>query len=153
MRITSTAFDYGGEIPRRHTCDGEDVSPPLTLADVPAEAVTLALIVDDPDAPRGTFVHWLLWNIPLETGDLPEGVPAASAVPSLGRAVQGTNDFGRIGYRGPCPPDRRHTYRFLLYALSRELDLESGARRSALEGAMKGVIIAQAELTATYERQ
>jgi Raf kinase inhibitor-like YbhB/YbcL family protein len=153
MRITSPAFEAGAEIPRRHTCDGEDVSPPLTLADVPAGVASVALIVDDPDAPRGTFVHWLLWNVPPETGDLLEAVPAIGRVPSLGGAVQGNNDFGRLGYGGPCPTDRRHTYRLLLYALSRELDLEPGARRQALEDAMKGAIIAQAELTGTYERR
>lgn len=152
MRITSEAFEEGAEIPTRFTCDGDDVSPPLTIEDVPENARTLALIMDDPDAPMGTFVHWLLWNLPPNVREIPENVPADSTVDALGGARHGITDFRRVGYGGPCPPDRRHTYRFMLYALDTELDLEPGANRKQLDDAMKGHIIAEAMLRATYDR-
>src|SRR5690606_33684974 len=152
MRIASSAFEEGAEIPTRFTCDGEDVSPPLAISGVPENARTLALIVDDPDAPGGTFVHWLLWNLPPGVRELPEDVPPDDVVTVLGDARHGITDFKRVGYGGPCPPDRRHTYRFMLYALDTALDLEAGANRKTLDDAMKGHIIAEAILRATYDR-
>lgn len=152
MRITSQAFEDGAEIPMRFTCDGADISPPLTLDGVPENARTLVLIVDDPDAPVGTFVHWLLWNLPTGVGELPENVPTDRTLESFGNARQGTTDFKRIGYGGPCPPDRRHTYRFMLYALDTELDLEPGATRTQLENAMQGHVLEEALLRGTYDR-
>ncbi len=152
MRISSSAFEEGAEIPTRFTCDGEDVSPPLAISGVPENARTLALIVDDPDAPGGTFVHWLLWNLPPGVRELPEDVPPDDVVTGLGDARHGITDFKRVGYGGPCPPDRRHTYRFMLYALDTALDLEAGANRKTLDDAMKGHIIAEAILRATYDR-
>lgn len=152
MRISSSAFEEGAEIPTRFTCDGEDVSPPLAISGVPENARTLALIVDDPDAPVGTFVHWLLWNLPPGVRELPEDVPPDDVVTGLGDAHHGITDFKRVGYGGPCPPDRRHTYRFMLYALDTALDLEAGANRKQLDDAMKGHIITEAILRATYDR-
>lgn len=152
MRISSSAFEEGAEIPTRFTCDGEDVSPPLAISGVPENARTLALIVDDPDAPVGTFVHWLLWNLPPDLRELPEDVPPDDVVKQLGDARHGFTDFKRVGYGGPCPPDRRHTYRFMLYALDTALDLEAGANRKQLDDAMNGHIIADAILRATYDR-
>lgn len=152
MRISSEAFQDAAEIPTRFTCDGADISPPLTIEDVPDKARALALIVDDPDAPSGTFVHWLLWNLPAGIDELPEDVPSDRMVESLGDARQGITDFKRIGYGGPCPPDRRHTYRFMLYALDTELDLEPGATRKQLESALQGHVLEEAILRGTYDR-
>lgn len=152
MRLSSPEFADGAEIPARFTCDGADVSPALVIEDVARDARSLVLVVDDPDAPRGTFVHWLLWNLPPTTSALPEGIPAEPSVRSLGDARQGTTDFRRLGYGGPCPPDGRHMYRFLLYALDRTLDLEAGAQRAELDAAMKGHIVAETMLRGSYAR-
>lgn len=152
MRLSSPAFADGADIPARFTCDGADVSPALVIEDAPPEARSLVLVVDDPDAPRGTFVHWLLWNLPPSTAELPEGIPGEPVVRSLGGARQGTTDFRRPGYGGPCPPDGRHTYHFLLYALDRTLDLEAGAQRADLDRAMKGHIVAESMLRGSYAR-
>src|SRR5215470_7714024 len=138
MKITSSAFQQGGNIPTKFTCDGENMSPPLQITGVPAEAKSLALIADDPDAPGGLFTHWLVWNIPPQTNSIAEG--------SAPKGVQGTNDFGKSGYGAPCPPSGMHRYYFRVFALDRELDLRSGAKRSELDAAMKGHIIAQGEL-------
>lgn len=152
MTLSSPAFAEGGPIPARFTCDGADVSPPLALGDVPAQAQSLALIVDDPDAPRGTFVHWLVWNLPPTLAQLPEGVPPRDPPPALGELRQGTNDFHELGYRGPCPPRGEHRYRFHLYALDARLDLAPGARRDELERALRGHVLAEARLTGVYAR-
>src|SRR5215467_6043491 len=126
MKITSSAFNEGGNIPSKFTCDGSDTSPPLQIAGVPSGAKSLVLIVDDPDAPGGLFTHWLAWNIDPGTGRLAEkGLPRG--------AIQGVNDFGRQGYSGPCPPSGTHRYFFRLFVLDQTLDLKAGARRSALE--------------------
>ncbi|WP_247009096.1 YbhB/YbcL family Raf kinase inhibitor-like protein [Halorientalis litorea] len=153
-RLTSSAFANGETIPTKHTGDGADVSPPLSLAGVPGAIASLALVVDDPDAPDGTFVHWLLWGLPPETREIPEHVPQARRVPSLGDARQGTNGFGELGYRGPRPPegDGPHTYRFTLYALDSTVNVQAGARRRALSNAMAESVVATARLTGTYER-
>jgi hypothetical protein len=145
MQIQSAAFNDGQPIPRRYTCDGEDVSPPLTLGDVPEGAKSLALVVDDPDAPLGVFNHWIAWNLPADTEALSEGAQIEK---------QGKNDFGERGYRGPCPPlGPMHHYRFKVYALDIVLDLPYGADEKQLEKAMRGHILAEGELVGTYQRQ
>jgi Raf kinase inhibitor-like YbhB/YbcL family protein len=145
MKIISSAFQEGGNIPSKFTCDGSDTSPPLQITDVPPEAKSLVLIADDPDAPSGLFTHWLVWNIPRQTNSIAEG--------SAPKGVHGTNDFGKSGYRGPCPPPGTHRYSFKIFALDRELDLHSGARRSQVDAAMKGHVIAQGELMGHYSRK
>ena len=145
MKITSSAFQQGGNIPSKFTCDGANTSPPLQISDVPSEAKGLVLIVDDPDAPSGLFTHWAVWNISPQTSTIGEG--------STPKGVQGTNDFGRSGYGGPCPPSGTHRYYFKIFALDRELDLPAGARRGQLDAAMKGHVIAQGELMGRYSRK
>ncbi len=144
MQLRSPAFDEGASIPSRYTCDGEDLSPPLEISDVPEKAESLAVVMDDPDAPMGTFDHWLVWNIPPHTGEISEG-----AEPD---GVQGRTDFGKLGYGGPCPPSGTHTYRFKLYALDCTLDLGEGKRKSDLESAMEGHVLQQASLNGRYRR-
>ncbi len=153
LRVWSPAFKSGGTIPTRYTCDGEDVSPPLRWEGVPEGAKSLVLIVDDPDAPVATFVHWVLYNIPPDRTELPEGVPPTLEVPGIG--LQGTNDFKdrRIGYRGPCPPPGKpHRYFFKLYALDTTLDIIPGASPANVERSMRGHILAQGYLMGTYGR-
>jgi len=145
MKITSSAFHEGANIPSKFTCDGSDTSPPLQIAGVPSGAKSLVLIVDDPDAPGGLFTHWLVWNIPPQTGSIAEG--------SAPQGVQGANDFGKSGYRGPCPPPGTHRYSFRIFALDRELELGSGAKRSQVDAAMKGHVIAHGELVGRYARK
>ncbi|MDD5614834.1 MAG: YbhB/YbcL family Raf kinase inhibitor-like protein [Candidatus Methanoperedens sp.] len=145
--LTSKAFKQGDMIPSKYTCDGEDVSPPLSWGIVSDGTKTLTLIVDDPDAPRGIFTHWVLFNLPAAVTNLPEGVPRLDRLDSWG--IQGKNDFGRKGYGGPCPP-KRHTYRFILYALDIELNLKPGATRQEVLKAMEGHILARAELDGKY---
>ena len=144
MDLRSSAFEDGGNIPSLYTCDGQDVSPPLEIGDVPEGTVALALVMDDPDAPGGTFDHWLVWNIPAGTAEIAEGTEP--------EGVQGRTDFGRLGYGGPCPPSGTHRYMFKLYALGQELDLPQGARKSDLEAAMQGHILAEALLSGNYSR-
>jgi Raf kinase inhibitor-like YbhB/YbcL family protein len=150
MRIESAAFSEGGQIPRSHTCDGKDVSPPLSWSGVPEGAKSLALICDDPDAPGKTWVHWVLFNLPPGTRELPEGVPAHARV--SGGGVQGTNDFRKVGYGGPCPPSGTHRYIFKLYALDAALGLPAGATKAEVEGAIEGHVLGQATLTGKYSR-
>jgi Raf kinase inhibitor-like YbhB/YbcL family protein len=144
-QLTSAAFRHGEPIPRRHTCEGEDVSPALAWSGIPPEARSLAVIVDDPDAPGGTFTHWLAWRIDPTAGELAEGQAAP---------VEGGNDFGSTGYRGPCPPPGHgpHRYFFRLYALDSELELAAGAGKDEIEGALEDHVLASAELVGTYER-
>ncbi len=144
VRITSSAFEHGGTIPARYTCDGKDTSPPLRLEDVPPRTASLALIMDDPDAPMGTFVHWVVWNIPPAAAGVPEGREPAG--------VLGRNDFGRKGYGGPCPPRGTHRYFFKLYALDARLDLPENSGKNELEIAMKGHVVDQAVLIGRYSR-
>ncbi len=145
FRISCPLFADRGAIPPRYTCDGENESPPLMIENVPAGAQSLALIVDDPDAPRKTWVHWVAWGIDPRTRELREG--------SLPKgAVQGTNDFGTRRYGGPCPPSGRHRYVFKLYALDRPVDPGAGATKARLEAAMKGHILGKAQLVGVYER-
>jgi len=151
VALKSTAFSEGGEIPRKHTCDGADLSPELTWGGVSPAAHALALIVDDPDAPKGTWTHWLIWNIPPHHTSLPEGVPTSEVLES--GAAQGKNDFNRIGYGGPCPPPGKpHRYFFKLYALKTTLALPAGATRKEVDRAIKGHILAEAEWMGTYKR-
>lgn len=151
LQIRSTAFSEGGMIPRRYTCDGEDVSPPLTWSGIPEGTRSLVLIADDPDAPVGTWVHWVLYDIPPTLNGLPEGIAKIPSVQGVG--TQGTNDFRRIGYGGPCPPrGPAHRYFFKLYALDISLNLKPGASKADVERAMKGHILAQAQYMGTYHR-
>ncbi|HZA80616.1 MAG TPA: YbhB/YbcL family Raf kinase inhibitor-like protein [Actinomycetes bacterium] len=143
--LTSSAFAEGGTIPRRYTCDGQDRSPSLSWTAPPTGSRSLALILDDPDAPGGRFIHWLAWGIPPDAGGLAEGKAAP---------LEGRNDFGTVGYRGPCPPRGRgpHRYRFRLHALGEELRLAPGTGMADLERALTGNLLAVAELVGTYER-
>jgi Raf kinase inhibitor-like YbhB/YbcL family protein len=145
MKITSSAFQDGGNIPSKFTCDGGDASPPLQIADVPSGAKSVVLVVDDPDAPSGLFTHWMVWNISPQTNAIAEGTTP--------KGVHGTNDFGKSGYGGPCPPSGTHRYYFKIFALDRELDLPSGAKRRQLDAAMKGHVVAQGELMGRYSRK
>ena len=142
MKITSPEFENDGFIPSKFTCDGEDVSPALAIEEVPSEAKSLALVVDDPDAPVGTWVHWVVYNMPV-VSRIDEG-----AVPGS----QGSNDFGKRDYGGPCPPSGAHRYFFKLYALDTDLDLAEGVDKHTLENAMEGHILDKAELVGLYER-
>lgn len=150
MELASSAFEHGGMIPRTHTCDGEDVSPPLTWDHLPAGTESLALICDDPDAPGGTWVHWVYCDIPPDPRGLPGGIAPEDRPPQGG--VQGINDFRRIGYGGPCPPGGTHRYFFTLYALDTRLGLEPGITKARLLKAMEGRVLEQAQLMGTYRR-
>lgn len=151
MRLASGRFAEGGPIPRAHTREGADFSPPLSWSGVPGDTQSLALVCDDPDAPMGTWVHWVLYDMPPDLDGLPEGVPGDAELPSGAR--QGTNDFGELGYGGPMPPPGKpHHYVFTLYALDVKLGLPAGASKSDLESAMRGHIRAKARLTGTYKR-
>jgi Raf kinase inhibitor-like YbhB/YbcL family protein len=151
IQLSSPAFQEGGPIPQQYTGDGKDASPPLRWADPPEGTKSFALICDDPDAPRGTWVHWLLFNLPADQRELPEGVPAEVALDSEAR--QGNNDFGKVGYGGPAPPaGKPHRYFFRLYALDTPLDLPGGASRPQLLAAMKGHVLAEGQLMGQYGR-
>ena len=150
INITSTAFEEGGMIPAKYTCDQEDVSPQLVWDSVPEGTKSLALICDDPDAPMGTWVHWVLFNIPAGVSELPENIPPERVLDNGSR--QGTNDFGRIGYGGPCPPGGTHRYYFKLYALDEPVDLPPGATKAQLLQAISGHVLAEGVLMGTYQR-
>jgi Raf kinase inhibitor-like YbhB/YbcL family protein len=150
IHIESSAFSEGGMIPRQYTCDGRDISPPLSWSGVPEGAKSLALICDDPDAPGKTWVHWVLFDLPPSTSGLPEAVPARESV--SGGGTHGKNDFRKTGYGGPCPPSGTHRYMFKLYALDTEVKLSASATKADLERAMKGHVLAQATLTGKYSR-
>lgn len=153
MHVTSTAFAEGATIPAKFTCDGADVSPPLAWTGAPANTKTFALIMDDPDAPGGTWVHWVLWNIPGATSSLPEGIPKTETLKNLGGALQGKNTWPKTGYDGPCPPPGKpHRYFFKLYALDAPLGLKAGATKADVDQAMKDRILASAQLMGTYGR-
>jgi Raf kinase inhibitor-like YbhB/YbcL family protein len=150
LTVMSTAFAVGAAIPPKYTCMGEDVSPPLAWRDVPEGAQSIAVISDDPDAPAGDWVHWLIFNLPPDTTELAEGIPSSPRLDS--GAVQGTTDWGKPGYRGPCPPSGTHRYFFKVYALDTMLDLGQSARKSDLLRAMEGHILAKGELMGTFRR-
>ena len=148
ITLRSTAFEDGGAIPSKYTCDGENIAPPLSWSGVPEAATSLAVIVDDPDAPSGTFTHWLVYDLPADTTELPEGVP-----PEAGETFpQGVNDFKKPGYGGPCPPRGTHHYAFQVFALDAPLDLPPGASRQDLLKAMHGHVLARGRLIGTYQR-
>ncbi len=144
IKITSSAFQQGENIPAKFTCDGGNHSPALQFHEIPSAARSLVLMVDDPDAPGGLFTHWLLWNIDPKTTAVAEGSTAGG--------VAGTNDFGKAGYGGPCPPSGTHRYFFKIFALDRELDLPAGAKRAQVEAQMKGHVLAEGELMGRYAR-
>ena len=150
LQVISTAFASGKTIPVKYTCDGQKVSVPLTWGEPPANASSFALIVDDPDAPGRTYVHWVLYNIPSSSRGLPEGVLATATLPDGSR--NGKNSAGQSGYMGPCPPSGTHRYYFKLYALDTMLQLAPGANKEQLLAAMKDHIVAQGELMGTYSR-
>ena len=150
MKISSTAFSEGDMIPQKYTCGGEDISPPLAWTGVPAETRSLALIADDPDAPVGTWTHWVAFDIPPDVTELPKAVPADETLPTGG--TPGNNSWRRLGYGGPCPPGGTHRYFFGLYALDTELALKAGASKGDVEQAMKGHVLAEAQLMGQYKR-
>lgn len=143
MRLESPVFAEGQPIPRRYTCDGEDVSPPLIISDPPEGTSHFVLIMDDPDAPRGTWDHWVVYDIPGEVGEIPEGTSPG---------VEGRNSWGRLGYGGPCPPSGTHRYVFRVLALDGPLELGEGATKEQVLSAAAGKILAEATLTGTYRR-
>jgi Raf kinase inhibitor-like YbhB/YbcL family protein len=146
MKVTSSAFQEGGTIPEKFSKNGQNVSPELRIEGIPAEAKSLALIVDDPDAPVGLFTHWLVWNIDPKTTDIGEGSAPDGA-------VQGKNDFGESGYGGPQPPSGTHRYYFKVLALDKTLDLKPGAKRKEVDAAIKGHIIAQGQAMGRYSKK
>jgi Raf kinase inhibitor-like YbhB/YbcL family protein len=146
ISITSSSFQAGGDFPAKFTCDGTNVSPALQIGGVPNEAKSLVLIVDDPDAPRGLFTHWIIWNIDPKTTRVAE-----NSAPAAG--VQGTNDFGKRNYGGPCPPSGTHRYFFKIFALDTKLELKPNARRAELDAAMRGHVLAQGELMGRYSHK
>lgn len=145
MKIRSPNFENGGLIPPKYSCQGEDVSPELQISEVPGEAKSLALLMEDPDAPNGNWVHWVVWNIPVETETIPENV-------GLKFAAQGNNSGSETGYSGPCPPSGTHRYYFKLFALSRLLELPAGATRDDLMKAMQDRVIAQSQLMGIFRK-
>ena len=145
LKLSSTAFQNNGFIPSQYTCDGRDINPPLVVENVPAGTKSLALIVDDPDAPMGTWVHWVAWNLSPAIKEIKENDTPKGSVPGL-------NDFQKKSYGGPCPPSGTHRYFFKLYALDTALDLPSGAKKADVEKAMKGHIISQAQVIGLYKR-
>ena len=151
LSMSSPVFQEGQRVPAKYTCQGQDISPPLAWSEPPTETRSFALIMDDPDAPGGVFTHWVLFNIPPDSHGLPEAVPVQARLSS--GALQGNNDFGKIGYGGPCPPPGHpHRYQFTLYASDQTLDLKAGASKKQVLNAIQGHILAQAQLTGTYQR-
>jgi Raf kinase inhibitor-like YbhB/YbcL family protein len=155
LSFRTSTFTHGEPIQEKYTCEGEDVSPELTVGGAPDDSAALAVVVDDPDAPAGTFTHWLLWNLPPDTVEIEEGVPPREELPDHGGARQGENDFGDVGYRGPCPPegDDPHEYRFTLYALDEELDAEGGALRPEMQDELDEKSIGSDQFTGTFSRE
>ncbi|MBL7054816.1 YbhB/YbcL family Raf kinase inhibitor-like protein [Candidatus Woesearchaeota archaeon] len=145
MKLASSAFENEGNIPSEFTCDGDDVSPPLAISDVPENTKSFALVCDDPDAPVGNWDHWIVWNIQADTREIAKATDP--------KGVDGKNSWGRTGYGGPCPPSGTHRYFFKLYALDTELGLEEGSGKDELEKAMEGNILAKAELMGKYQRK
>ena len=143
LAIRSMAFDHNGHIPSKYTCEGENCNPPLGITDTPPQTKSLALIMEDLDAPRGIFVHWLVWNL----------APHNSITEKTNQGISGTNSFGKIGYGGPCPPSGTHRYFFRVFALDTTLDMEAGADKDALIEAMKDHIIAKGEIMGLYSKK
>lgn len=154
LAVSSPAFVDGATIPTRYTFEGDDISPPLSIGGVPDGVASLVLVVDDPDAPNPPFTHWLVWQLPADTREIPTGISQSRRVESLGGAHQGTNDFGELGYRGPRPPedDGAHTYRFTVYAVEESLDVQAGARRGRVDEGLRDNVVANARFTGEFER-
>lgn len=150
IKITSSAFENGGMVPKEYTCDGKDISPPLKWSFVHSSLRSFAIIADDPDAPMGTWVHWVIYAIPPSITELPKDIPSQKIL--VNGIKQGINDFRKIGYGGPCPPSGTHRYFFKIYALDIELSLDAGATKIELLEAMKGHILAKGELIGNYKR-
>jgi Raf kinase inhibitor-like YbhB/YbcL family protein len=151
LKLSTTAFAAENPIPRKYTCDGDDISPPLEWSDPPNGTQSFALIADDPDAPMGTWVHWVLYDLPAESHSLPEAVSPNAEQPSGAR--HGRNSWGRLGYGGPCPPSGTHRYFFKLYALDAKLSLKAGATKDELLRAMEKHVLEQTELMGVYARR
>jgi Raf kinase inhibitor-like YbhB/YbcL family protein len=151
IKLESTAFKANGSIPIKYTCDGENISPSLIWEQPPSGTQTLTLIVDDPDAPGGRFAHWVLYNIPATVHQLPEKIANARTLPN--GSVQGKNDFGKLVYGGPCPPNGTHRYFFKLYALDKKLEIEPSANQAQILSAIDGHVLAQGELVGFYRRR
>ena len=151
MKVTSKAFQEGGMIPKEYSYDDANMSPPLAWESVPDKTKSLALIVDDPDAPGKTWVHWVVFNIPASVRELPAKIPAQETIAGGGK--QGTNDFGKVGYGGPRPPSGTHRYYFKLYALDTELTLDSSATKDQLLKAMQGHVLGEGQLIGKYQKQ
>jgi Raf kinase inhibitor-like YbhB/YbcL family protein len=151
MELKSSAFDEGAMIPEKYTCDDIDISPPLNWTSGPQGTKTYAIICDDPDAPMGTWVHWVIYNLPENQNELSEDVPPVENLPS--GAKQGRNDFGKIGYGGPCPPGGIHRYFFKIYALSEELNVDAGVTKSELLKEMEGHLLSEGQLMGRYKRR
>jgi Raf kinase inhibitor-like YbhB/YbcL family protein len=150
IQLSSSAFTRGTMIPSKYTCEGQNISPPLEWEAVPGGTESLALIVDDPDAPNGTWVHWVLFNLPADTKELPENIPPTETFEN--GMKQGRSDFRQIGYGGPCPPKGTHRYYFKLYALDTELDLSAGVTKAKLEEVMEEHILAVGTLIGKYQK-
>ena len=151
MEIKSSSFQEGDMIPAKYTCDGQNISPPLAWNGAPADTKSFAVICDDPDAPAGTWVHWVIFDIPASINGLPESVPRRDEVPGLGKS--GKNTSQHYGYDGPCPPGGTHRYYFKLYALDALLNLNAGLSKEALLKTMKGHVLAEAQVMGRYKRQ
>ena len=152
MQLTSSAFKNNEPIPKQYTCEGKNISPPLTWSGAPSGTRSFVLIVDDPDAPGGVWTHWLVFDLPADTTELAEDMPKTQNI--TGNAKQGTNDFKRLGYGGPCPPPgRAHRYFFKIYALDTVLDLKPGASRRQVEAALAQHVLAQGQLVGTCGRE
>ena len=151
IKVRSTAFEPGEMIPARYTCDGEDISPPLSWDNIPDGTKSIALICDDPDAPAGTWVHWVLFNMPADLKELLEGVPPEKKMEN--GAIHGKNDFRKFGYGGPCPPGGTHRYYLKIYALDSRSNLKAGATKADLMEDMKGHILAEGQLMGKYKRK
>ncbi len=145
MKLTSSSFNNNESIPAQYTCDGENINPPLTISDIPENTKSLTLILDDPDAPSGTWDHWIVFNIPSDTRDIAQGQEPPG--------IHGIDTARNTNYKGPCPPDREHRYFFKLYALDTQLDLPAGVSKKQVETAMNGHILSQTELIGRYQRQ
>ena len=150
IKLTSTAFREGDDIPKKYTCDGENVSPPLEWSGVPSTAKSIALVCDDPDAPMGTWVHWVVFNVPATANKLSEKIPTNKILED--GTTQGNNDFRKIGYGGPCPPSGTHRYFFKISALDKRTELAPGATKAELLNEMSGHILGEGKLTGRYSR-
>lgn len=151
LTVTSTAFNDGGMIPSKYTCDGDNISPAISWSGIPGGTKSIAMICEDPDAPAGTWVHWVVYNIPPDIQKIEEKIPSEKILKN--GTLQGLTDFRKIGYGGPCPPSGVHRYYFKVYALDKTLDLEPGATKSQLVKAMEGHILAQGQLMGKYTRK